>query len=121
MIIRIDQQEPHVGDKGKDRKATKIETALFFSFLLHTQIMANAISVLAKKRSVSALVIALIYALYKAKKHFQSKAAGSNEQNSTTRNKTNANNKRKGKGKVGVNATFFKQMKELLPICIPGK
>ncbi|KAI8140124.1 ABC transporter transmembrane region 2-domain-containing protein [Fennellomyces sp. T-0311] len=82
--------------------------------------MANVVSILAKKRSVSALVIALIYALYKAKKHFQNQAAGSNEQNQTAPNKTNANSKRKGKGKVGVNATFFKQMRELLPICIPG-
>ncbi|KAI9499108.1 ABC transporter transmembrane region 2-domain-containing protein [Zychaea mexicana] len=89
--------------------------------------MAHALSVLTKKRSVSALVIALIYALYKAKQHFQSQAGKSaapgqaaSSSSSSSNARTSSSSKRKHKGKVGVNSTFFKQMRDLLPICIPG-
>lgn len=85
-----------------------------FSFL-----MANVVSTLTKKRSLGALVIALIYALYRAKQHFQQQysSAASASGNS---GKKRPDSKRKARQKVGVNAQFFKQMRKLLPICIPG-
>ncbi|KAL1934379.1 hypothetical protein VTP01DRAFT_6561 [Rhizomucor pusillus] len=81
--------------------------------------MANVVSTLTKKRSLGALVIALIYALYRAKQHFQQQysSAASASGNS---GKKRPDSKRKARQKVGVNAQFFKQMRKLLPICIPG-
>ena len=83
--------------------------------------MAHVLSLLKKKRSATVLVITLIYALYKAKSHFQSQATSNGTQGSSHSNRNaNSSAKRQKRGKVGVNATFFKQMRELLPICIPG-
>ncbi|KAI7859139.1 ABC transporter transmembrane region 2-domain-containing protein [Circinella umbellata] len=83
--------------------------------------MAHVLSILKRKRSASVLVITLIYALYKAKSHFQSQAGSSGTQAGSHSNRNASNStKRHKRGKVGVNSTFFKQMRELLPICIPG-
>ncbi|ORY95546.1 ABC transporter transmembrane region 2-domain-containing protein [Syncephalastrum racemosum] len=80
--------------------------------------MANVLSVLAKKRTLSALVIALIYCLFKAKRHYQQQYSPQQQQPSTSSHQRNQ--KRSKHAKVGVNAHFIKQMKQLLPICIPG-
>lgn len=82
------------------------------------QTMANVLSVLAKKRTLSALVIALIYCLFKAKRHYQQQYSPQQQQPSTSSHQRNQ--KRSKHAKVGVNAHFIKQMKQLLPICIPG-
>jgi ATP-binding cassette subfamily D (ALD) protein 3 len=66
-----------------------------FSYLRHS-----------KKPLSGALLLSFIYAIYKVKQtHFGSKKT--KEQHSKTI-------------KVGVNKTFFEQMKKLMPICIPG-
>lgn len=83
--------------------------------------MAQVLSVLTKKRSAAALIIALVYALFKVKSHFQRQAAAAN--NARKGSSTSNQQHRKGKPskqRVGVNSHFFKQMRELLPICIPG-
>ncbi|KAJ8655874.1 hypothetical protein O0I10_008538 [Lichtheimia ornata] len=83
--------------------------------------MAQVLSVLTKKRSAAALIIALVYALFKVKSHFQRQAAATN--NARKGSSTSNQQHRKGKAskqRVGVNSHFFKQMRELLPICIPG-
>ncbi|KAI8883643.1 hypothetical protein K501DRAFT_313954 [Backusella circina FSU 941] len=66
-----------------------------FSYLRHN-----------KKPLSGALLLSFIYAIYKVKQtHFASKKTN-DQQNKTKR--------------VGVNKTFFNQMKKLMPICIPG-
>ena len=90
-------------------------------FLVYLPLMAQVLSVLTKKRSAAALIIALIYALFKVKSHFQRQAAATNN----ARKGSSSNNQQHRKGKsskqrVGVNSHFLKQMRELLPICIPG-
>jgi hypothetical protein len=81
----------------------------FSLFFIHKKKrMAHVFSYLRhNKKSLSgALLLSFIYAIYKVKQtHFGSKKT--KEQGTKT--------------KVGVNKTFFEQMKKLMPICIPGK
>lgn len=89
-------------------------------FFAQLAVMANVLSVLAKKRTTAttgAVVIALFYALCKIKKQFQQQYPANNK----ARTSGGSSSKRKQqRPKVGVNANFLKQMRQLLPICIPG-
>lgn len=74
--------------------------------------MANVFSSLGKgKKPLSGLlVVSLIYAIHKARVQYKTKMPTTGS----------VQNKKKHK-KVGVNAEFIKQMKKLLPICVPGE
>ncbi|KAI8367684.1 ABC transporter transmembrane region 2-domain-containing protein [Radiomyces spectabilis] len=78
--------------------------------------MAQVLSTLFKQKAptTGAIIIALIYAIYKTKKRFQKNLATSS--NKDTRNKRSKQKQQK----VGVNANFVDQMRKLLPICVPG-
>lgn len=90
-------------------------------FLVSLPLMAHVLSVLTKKRSAAALIIALVYALFKVKSHFQRQtAATSNARKGSSSNSQQHRKSKPSKQRVGVNSRFFKQMRELLPICIPG-
>jgi ATP-binding cassette subfamily D (ALD) protein 3 len=80
--------------------------------------MAQALSVLSsKRRTLGPLVLLLFFALYKNKaaiaKFVQSTLNDPNSQPAGSKQK-------QARKKVGVNATFFRQMAKLLPICIPS-
>ncbi|KAI9304505.1 ABC transporter transmembrane region 2-domain-containing protein [Cunninghamella echinulata] len=82
--------------------------------------MAQIQSLLANRsKSFSGfLVITLLFAVYKARKHVLSSGQKVAKEHQKT---TNAKEKRGKKSqKVGVNSTFIEQMRRLLPICIPG-
>jgi ATP-binding cassette subfamily D (ALD) protein 3 len=84
--------------------------------------MAHVFSVLTRrgKPLSSVIVITLLFAVYKARKHFL--ASGHQGGNKNSPSATHAKDKqgKKVPQKVGVNSHFIEQMKRLLPICIPG-
>ncbi|KAI9283730.1 ABC transporter transmembrane region 2-domain-containing protein [Umbelopsis sp. AD052] len=81
--------------------------------------MAPALSTLSsKKKTVGSIALVLFFTLYRNKQAI-AKFVQSTLQEPTPKSSTRSQKKAVRK-KVGVNATFFRQMAKLLPICIPS-
>jgi ATP-binding cassette subfamily D (ALD) protein 3 len=81
--------------------------------------MAHALSTLSsKKKTAGSIALVLFFTLYRNKQAI-AKFAQSTLQEPTPKLSTRSQKKAVRK-KVGVNATFFRQMAKLLPICIPS-
>jgi ATP-binding cassette subfamily D (ALD) protein 3 len=71
-----------------------------------------------KKKTVGSIALVLFFTLYRNKQAI-AKFVQSTLKEPTTKSSTRSHKKSVRK-KVGVNATFFRQMAKLLPICIPS-
>lgn len=81
--------------------------------------MAQAISILSStKKSLGPIVLVLFFTLYRNKEAIAKFVQSSlNDPNAAP---SRSHKKAARKKKVGVNATFLRQMAKLLPICIPS-
>jgi ATP-binding cassette, subfamily D (ALD), member 3 len=82
--------------------------------------MAPALSTLSsKKNTVGSIALVLFFTLYRNKQAIAKFLQSTLKEPSNTKASTRSQKKSVRK-KVGVNATFFRQMAKLLPICIPS-
>ncbi|KAJ2956752.1 hypothetical protein NQZ79_g7414 [Umbelopsis isabellina] len=83
--------------------------------------MAQALSVLSsKRRTLGPVVLLLFFALYKNKKTIVNFVQSTLKDPNLQQTASSKQKQKQTRKKVGVNATFFRQMAKLLPICIPS-
>ncbi|KAG2173801.1 hypothetical protein INT43_005221 [Umbelopsis isabellina] len=83
--------------------------------------MAQALSVLSsKRRTLGPLVLLLFFALYKNKTTITNFVQSTLKDPNAQQTASSKHKQKQARKKVGVNATFFRQMAKMLPICIPS-